>query len=586
VGSSAVLVISALGLQSLYAERESTTVVYHGVSLGVEERLSAGGDLLKVVLAGEAFLVSVPEAPRQVALRYLTRPELSTRLSGQEIESLAIISSQQGDAEVLKAAVQVGMTSPAAKEFESSGSWQKLMDNAQMEAVVWGAVQSVGERAPENRLCAVSAAVESRLQEEQRAGQGAPSDASERPSVSERVANTCMTRALVNTFEKLWGGRVGLDLADELQRDSAPFMKKVGARSSTVSSIEDSLRSLARAVEQVDSARFEELLERLSRDSESIEVRPDATLARQVFLGRAVMAGASRSAVEQLAKVSFEQRSSLTHSQLVKALRGLPSSDWMVLLDSGVRPAIVRYVAKDEEIYSQWIATHRRVIIDLVEVGKVDSAWSVGATVLKEDPVVASKVLSDAAKLIVQGYIDQGSVAKAEQAAGELAPWLPWTTGLRLLLARRGLSISGICGVLVALAVVVQISLNRKRRKGETKRSDASGEDGTIRSTASEPSARVDVTNKDERPADHLKFSGEYLASLRLFGLEPGATLAQIKNAYRTAVKQYHPDRAGGGTAGDTDLFIRLTSEYEKLLELHELEAHSIEPILRQDGEA
>jgi len=563
----AALVVAALGIRLSHAEPESATLVYHAVPLRVEEKLSAGGDLLKVVLLGEAFLVSVPEAPRQVALRYLIRPEASARLSGKEVESLALTSALQGDGEVLKAAIGVGMTSPAAKEFESRELWQRLLTNTHMGPVVVEAVQAVSERAPEKRLCAASTAIE---------------DTGASSFTSERVANTCVTRAISDTFEKLWGGYLGADLAEDLIRASVPFSKRGAARSETVASVESSLRSLTSSVEKVDPRRFEELLILLGKESEAVGVRPDLTLVRQVFLGRAVTTGAFRSAVEQLAKVPFEQRSSLTHSQLVKALQGLPSADWDVLLNSSVRPAIVRYVAKDEEFYSQWVSTHRRVIVDLVAAGKVDAAWNVAAALLKEDSVVASKVMSESAKLIVQGYLDQGSVQRAEQVASELAPWLPWTTRIKLSLARRGLAISALCGVLLGFAVAFKALVNKKRRQASVECSDARGvgEGGSTHTVAPETSTQADEASHSDQPTEKPLYSGEYVASLRLFGLEPGATLAQIKNAYRSAVKQYHPDRAGGGSPGDTDLFIRLTAEYEKLLELHDREAQRFEPTM------
>lgn len=569
---SVVLIVAVLWIQLSYAEPESATLTYHGVSLSVDEKLSAGGDLLKVVLLGEAFLVSVPEAPRQVALRYLVRPEASARLSGEEVESLALAASLQGDGEVLKAAIGVGMTSPVAKEFESRELWQRLSANAQMGPVALEAVQAVSQRAPEKRLCVASAAI---------GHMGVSS------IISEERATACLMGLISDTFEKLWGGHPGDGLAEELARGSAPFVKIVSTSGATVSTIESLLRALTSAVDQVDLGRFEELLTLLAKESEAVGVDSDFTTARQVFLGHAITVGAFRSAVEQLAKVPFEQRSSMTHSQLVKALRGLPSADWSVLLEASVRPAIVRYVEKDEEFYSQWVSTHRRVIGGLADAGKVDSAWLVAVNLLKEDPVVASEVMSESAQSIVQGYLDHGSVQKAAEVASELAPWLPWTTRLQLSLARRGLSIPAIFVVLLGFMVALKALLNRRRYKTSAERSESRGVagGGSIHTVVPESATQAGEASQSEQPTEKPVFSGEYVASLRLFGLEPGATLAQIKNAYRSAVKQYHPDRAGGGKAGDTDLFIRLTAEYEKLLELHEREVRIVVPIMRQDGE-
>ena len=61
----------------VHADRQSPVVLYHGARLAVEERTSAGGDLVKLVVGGQAFLVSESDAPRQVVLRYLAQDDLS-----------------------------------------------------------------------------------------------------------------------------------------------------------------------------------------------------------------------------------------------------------------------------------------------------------------------------------------------------------------------------------------------------------------------------------------------------------------------------------------------------------------------------
>jgi hypothetical protein len=61
----------------------------------------------------------------------------------------------------------------------------------------------------------------------------------------------------------------------------------------------------------------------------------------------------------------------------------------------------------------------------------------------------------------------------------------------------------------------------------------------------------------------------EYGECLSKFNLEKGATLSEIKVAYRNAVKSCHPDLNPRATTADTEQFIELTKFYEKLIELH-----------------
>jgi preprotein translocase subunit Sec63 len=61
----------------------------------------------------------------------------------------------------------------------------------------------------------------------------------------------------------------------------------------------------------------------------------------------------------------------------------------------------------------------------------------------------------------------------------------------------------------------------------------------------------------------------EYVNCLKVFGLRPGADLAAIKNAYRNAVKEYHPDRNRNAQEMAAEVFIEMTRTYERLIELH-----------------
>jgi hypothetical protein len=60
----------------------------------------------------------------------------------------------------------------------------------------------------------------------------------------------------------------------------------------------------------------------------------------------------------------------------------------------------------------------------------------------------------------------------------------------------------------------------------------------------------------------------EFDALLRVFGLNPNATMTEIKIAYRHAVKSCHPDRNPKGDEKTSDRFIELTRQYERLLVL------------------
>jgi len=62
----------------------------------------------------------------------------------------------------------------------------------------------------------------------------------------------------------------------------------------------------------------------------------------------------------------------------------------------------------------------------------------------------------------------------------------------------------------------------------------------------------------------------EHIKLLAFFGLPPGATLKEIKAAYRAAIKAIHPDRQRGAQRDSaSEEFIEATQRYERLLRLH-----------------
>lgn len=545
------------------AEHDAATVVYHGVPLEVDERRSAGGDLLKVVLAGTAFLVSESDAPRQVALRYLSSDENSSRLSGAQLQAIALAAARERDDQVLKAVAAVALLQERVKEFEVGDVWQQLAADAETATAVWQGVSGLLDRAPIERVCHASAAV----------GRVSNDEVAEL-TVIRPVAERCVQQAIRRALGAIVAGQEAPVVVAELRRESAPFIQHAGALGDEVATLEGVLAAFAQTFEQIDGKHFEASVQVFQAKAEALGMRYDRAPMRHSFIARAVAGKAFRTALEQLSRLPFEERSSKTHLQLVVALRELPTSDWSVLLDPGVRPALRRYLVKDEEIYSQWVSTQRRIILTLVAESTVESAHRLADTVRREEPEIAAQVLSPVAPAIVGGYLDQGNVARAAQVVAEMLPHPPFILRLQLLVAGWGTSLTQLAGIAFSLGLL-GLLWRRGRRPASGECADAQGvgleQSGSVpheehRENEARPCGVRGASNEQE------PFSAEYVAALQVFGLQPGATLPQIKNAYRSAVKQYHPDLKRDGSQEDTALFIRLTSEYERLLELHERE--------------
>jgi hypothetical protein len=544
------------------AERDAVAVVYHGVSLEVDERLSAGGELLKVVLAGEAFLVSASDAPKQVALRYLLKNELATRLTGAQVQSIALAAMKERDARVLTAAAAVGVVNETAKEFDGREVWQQLAVDAETAQAVWAGVASVIDRAPTRRVCGASAAVGRVL-----------SDEAAQQQIVGPVADRCVVQAVKRALEEVLANRGGAAVIDQLQGESAPFVQRAETLRGSVDTLNKTIAALTQASEQSDISNFEANLEALQERATALGVGREGAPVQHAFIDRAIKQRAFRAAIEEIAQVPFEARSSTTHSHVAVALRELPTLDWTVLLDTRVRPALVRFISKDEEIESQWVETHRRIIRELAISESIESARRLASKVREEGTELAPKILGAAGGTLVQGYLSQGDLSGAEQAVRDFIPQPPLMTRLQLLMARWEGTLAQI-GAVGALALL-GLLWRRARRRGAGEQGDVESKSAEQKhfSSHQEEVAEQEPQGDAQTASEQSLFSAEYVAALRVFGLQPGATLSQIKNAYRSAVKQYHPDLKSGGSDGDTTLFIRLTSEYEKLLELHERES-------------
>ncbi len=563
----------------LYAQESSSHVLYHGVPLPVDERLLVGGELLKIALFGEAFLVSPADAPRQVVLRYIKHakiahadfkdversPRAQHGISNDELRSVALAAAQKLDSQVLQAVAVLGVTAQAAQAFSSQELWRHLVINTEMRAKLWLAVDGVRNHAITQRLCLAGAAVVRAEGEPQLVAPKTAPNVAQRGYVSPEVAELCIQQANQGALEALFAGGDPARILEALRIDSRPFMLQVIASESdkSVSSVESILANLTQSLSDLDSQRFEQTLKALVATGATFGVSGDLTPTRQVFIARAIAQGAWRIAIEQISQIRFESRSSITHTQLVTALRGLSTRDWEIMLNPQIRPVLVRYVSKDEEFLSQWSATHRRLIFDLLEAESVDAAQRLARALQQEDMTVAHSVVPQVANAVVEGYLRRKDLQQAELALQELRAKPTLALRVRLIAARWGLSVVRVAVVLAIILAFIVLKLKLAQI--------IKGRGQTYRTTPDSTNHRAYITGAGESAANQntTSFSEEYIEALRLFGLEPGATLTQIKNSYRSAVKNYHPDRSGGGANDDPTQFIRLTEEYEKLLRMH-----------------
>lgn len=554
--------------RSVRAEPREASVLYYDVELPVDEKVSAGGELLKVAIGGEAFLVSEKEAPRKVVLRYLSNKNALKQKPIGFIKAVAQTAAGHSDWEVFQAAIVRAAT--GAEEsvlFESQEEWQDIIVDNLAAGIALDTLRKFAEQIPIGRACAMSAVAQRIVKRE--------------PATSQmfyRIADECLRRQVVETVKAIFGGEAISSVLEELRYKTTPFVDEARNPSTEIVELEQVVSTLGDSIANSRTLQLESSLTKLLEISDRFRVAANSTVIRNAFIAQAVAGRAFKAAIEQIAKVPFESRTSRMHSVLIQALRESSVHDRDVLLDPVVRSVLIRYVEKDEEVYSQWIATHREMILRLASEGSLESSSNVVKQICREDPVIGKTVGLSTIDVIVAGYLDRGNVVAVKQIIRDVGIPLSLYNRVRMFVVSNQGFAAGIFAGLGGLVLALLYRVGRARRRdfgqrGAREEAGGIGQDDTQSKVKGLAEQRVDGEAQSERfvSADS-QYSLEYVAALRSFGLEPGATLAEIKNTYRGVVKQYHPDRNGADTQDSTSHFIRVTLEYEKLLELHERE--------------
>jgi hypothetical protein len=82
--------------------------------------------------------------------------------------------------------------------------------------------------------------------------------------------------------------------------------------------------------------------------------------------------------------------------------------------------------------------------------------------------------------------------------------------------------------------------------------------------------ARSDVAPEGQAGTSPRAWPVGYEEAMRQVGLAPGVSLAEIKHAYRTAIKREHPDLNPQASAEQHAKFRELVASFERLIELHQ----------------
>ncbi|MCB0323317.1 MAG: J domain-containing protein [Bdellovibrionales bacterium] len=116
---------------------------------------------------------------------------------------------------------------------------------------------------------------------------------------------------------------------------------------------------------------------------------------------------------------------------------------------------------------------------------------------------------------------------------------------------------AGVVAVLLRPALILRL-IRQRAAKGSRRPPKARAKSRAERRAEKRGSGYLHQTEAED----------EYSRLLAVFGLRDGATEAQIKKAYREAVKKAHPDAAAGGAPVDEEVFQELKKVHDRIMEI------------------
>ena len=262
----------------------------------------------------------------------------------------------------------------------------------------------------------------------------------------------------------------------------------------------------------LDNKTFEQHLEILRVAPLTARLAPSITKQLALaFAERALAQGQANLTLRIIANLNFNERTTKHHELLLRALDLQPAAVMQAMAEPTIKTALLLYAGKDEQI------------------------------AVKIAPLLYAQ-------------------AELSQRPAE---------SILLRIKRALVPISLASGVLLLLLFIFIRQRRQSRQRQEHSRAQA---------LHSEDPNRYEAELAPKQPRAQgagveVRLSAEYLEVLKFFNLNPQVSIAEIKLAYRQAVKAVHPDLNQGAPADTTEEFICITQRYERLLELHEQES-------------
>jgi hypothetical protein len=543
------------------------SVTYLDRAFEVTKLESLADDQVKVDVHGQTFLSSRQNVGQKVFKIYADRPDLlPLKYIDSSYGTFVVSISRHGAHDEALAAIRVLLISQRVSDSVRQEFFSGVTSSGEGGELV---VDTLRHMRPEDRerdsVCGVLPSLPLH---------SATSAQKLLSSELSWLIRSCPQKLIQISQEQLVRG--DLDRGAQTLSFVGSFFKGISDLAQAAESSSERLGIVREAVSSGDADKFEAALRGASFDPlirEYYQRSQGDSVAE--FCSNALALRRPAAVFQSLALLDFSDRDNRHHELVLKALRALTYKDMSVLSKESVKAMLWAYSAKDQTIKDEYI----KLLSAGVEEATQDGQPEQGAhyvEILRDvrtDPSLQNDRLRG---LVAESFVDKGDMGAAENILKQVQTSLPWIIKFRLLLKLdRYVLVMVLLGLLVVGHWVAKgIAMYKGEKPAPSPKSHT---------RPKERPEKIDTTEsaqKRRRPNFDLKQSmykglDEYADCLAKFQLQPGASLSDIKNAYRALVKSLHPDLNPNASKDDTARFIELTKAYERLVELHEERAQS-----------
>jgi hypothetical protein len=531
-------------------------VVINGLALTIDERRIIDTTNLELTVGEITRIVAKEDADRFILEQYFTRPAMLQRISIDQLESFIVASASHGEEGRVRAvsAFEALPLHPLSSDAKILNFVGKNVGNENFRDVV----QEVGGRSTNrfSRFARAGLVYTVGLYDPDWVGSlPTPTRADLQDLVADSIDQEfprCFeNRDLINATKLFELSRALFAGAGRrFQNHETMFLKLEQAMDTLSATNSENLNSLLAGTtgdKSVDHMVAPIVLDVLHKEARTLlaQKRPDMALS--------VLAG-----------VDFRRRTQTTHALVRESLEMLSPTQYSVLDDIRLEVVLRGLSHKDEGIRTIHLRLLEARFYDLTREGKRDLADQYMNEIvhIRPDPNPHNDTLRMA---IVFSELEFGTRSEAQIRFKQVR-----TASIRdyAALVAAGFYLNQyVIALLVAFPtayLLFVVSARLPRRKIKTTYS-AMPRGAVEPPPPPEEDFRPFVTSPSKRDVE----LEEYAETLRPFDLEIGASLKEIKVAYRNAVKEFHPDTNPDLPPEASELFITLTRAYDRAIEIH-----------------